>query len=150
MPLVIMIVERMNTAVSNAFNQQEMDVADANVYPTKQILEILGNILAENDEYCKTLLEKGLLTFLQSIYYDQSNCDLFLKLEVLFCWGNIAGGRYSQDLFNSITIQDLIRNISNLHQSQSDIDYEMARRTMLIICNFICECDDTVCSIFLI
>lgn len=144
MPVVVTAVKIMGSAVMSAFNCGEIDVSVANVYPTKQILEIIGNILAENDEYCKILLSNDLLVFLNSIYYDQSNTDELLRLEVLFCWMNIAGGRWSQVLFDATNINDLVSNITILHKIQTDVSYETARRSMVIICNFICECNDNV------
>ena len=144
MPVVKLAFSIMNEAVTNSFNQTEITVKDANRYPTKQLLEILGNILAENDEYCKYLLEFNLLPFLYSVYYDQNNNDVLLKLEVLFCWMNIAGGQYSQVLFNASNIQDLVNNVERINPNSSDIDYEVARRSIVILCNFICECDDNV------
>ena len=147
-PSVLSALAIMNTAVANAFNNSEIDMVFANVYPTKQIVEIIGNILAESDEYCKLLLDNNLLQLLHNIYYDQNNVDLLLKLEVLFCWMNIAGGQFSQVLFNSTNIQDLLANVAALQGTPNDVDYEMARRSMVIICNFICECDDNVFALF--
>ena len=144
MSVVVTTLQIMKTAVSNVFGATEMDISYANVYPTKQILEIFGNILAEDDNYCDVLLNNGMLEMLHSVYFDERNTDMLLKQEVLFCWMNIAGGRFSQVLFNSINVRDLIANVYALQQSQTDIDYEMARRSMVIVCNFICECDDNV------
>ena len=57
---------------------------------------------------------------------------------------NIGGGQYSQVLFNASNIQDLVNNVERINPNSSDIDYEVARRSMVILCNFICECDDNV------
>ena len=56
MPVVRLAFSIMNEAVTNSFNQTEITVQDANRYPTKQLLEILGNILAENDDIVNTFL----------------------------------------------------------------------------------------------
>ena len=69
---------------------------------------------------------------------------MLVKLEVLFCWMNIAGGTCSQQLFDSGILQILVNNITILSDQTSDLDFEASRRSMVILCNFICECSDSV------
>ena len=57
---------------------------------------------------------------------------------------NIAGGTCSQQLFDSGILQILVNNITILSDQTSDLDFEASRRSMVILCNFICECSDSV------
>lgn len=143
--LVVDLVIRLLTIMSNAVDASRAGLFDAaSNYPTKSILECLGNMFAENDLYTTKLIPLGLFTFLMNIYTDPNSDDLLIKLEVLFCWMNIAGGTYSQQLFDSGILQILVDNITALNDQSSDISFEASRRSMVVLCNFICECNDDV------
>ena len=143
--LTLDVVIRLVTILSNAVDASRTSQFDAAAnYPTKAILECLGNMFAENDVYATKLIPLGLLSFLLNIYTDPNNNDMLVKLEVLFCWMNIAGGTCSQQLFDSGILQILVNNITILSDQTSDLDFEAPRRSMVILCNFICECSDSV------
>ena len=111
-------------------------------YPTKSILETLGNIIAENDLYASYLLQNGYLAFLSRVYFDKNNGDFLLRLEVIFNWMNLSGGTCSQALYDTGILETLVGNVQALNPQSSSIEFEAARRSMVVICNFICECDD--------
>lgn len=114
-------------------------------YPTKSILECLGNIFSEDDSYTAHLISVGVLPLLHAIYQDPNNDDVLARLEVLFCWMNIAAGTQSQALYDTDILQLVLTNIIALNGNSSDLEFEAARRSMVILCNFICECNDAVC-----
>ena len=146
LPVVIKALSIMNNAVGASL-QGNFD-ATAN-YPTKSILECLGNIFSEDDSYAQKLIAIGLLPFLLNIYNDPNNDDYLARLEVLFCWMNIAAGTQSQALFNTGILQQIVDNITALNKDSTAIQFEAARRSMVILCNFICECNDKVGVAFL-
>lgn len=131
----------MSNAVQASINGQ---FEQSSNYPTKQIMETLGDILADNDVYGATLIQQGLLPFLQAVYFDKNNDDQLLRLEVIFCWMNISGGRNSQLLFDTGIFPTLVENVTALTPAADALCYEAARRSMVVICNFICECSDSV------
>ena len=96
--LVNMCMMIMSSAVQASLNGQFEQTSN---YPTKQIMETLGNILADNDVYGSVLIQQGLLDFLRGVYCDRNNDDQLLRLEVIFCWMNLSGGKNSQLLFDS-------------------------------------------------
>ena len=65
----------MSNAVQASINGQ---FEQSSNYPTKQIMETLGDILADNDVYGATLIQQGLLPFLQAVYFDKNNDDQLL------------------------------------------------------------------------
>lgn len=81
--LVNMCMMIMSSAVQASLNGQFEQTSN---YPTKQIMETLGNILADNDVYGSVLIQQGLLDFLRGVYCDRNNDDQLLRLEVIFCW----------------------------------------------------------------
>ena len=139
--LVIRLVTILSASV-DASRSSQFDAATN--YPTKAILECLGNMFAENDVYVAKLIPLGLFSFLLNVYTDPNNDELLVKLEVLFCWMNIAGGACSQQLFDSGILQILINNITQLSDQTDDMGFEASRRSMVVLCNFICECNDNV------
>lgn len=141
MPIISRILSILTEAVV-ASREGRFDVASN--YPTKSILENFGNICAENDAYVMQLIDNGFLSFLNLIYTDPNNDDALGKLEVLFCWMNVSGGKCSQVLFDTGLLQPIVENIVALNPQASDIQFEAARRSMVILCNFICECNDNV------
>lgn len=141
LPVVIKALSIMNNAVGASL-QGNFD-ATAN-YPTKSILECLGNMFSEDDSYAQKLIAIGLLPFLLNIYNDPNNDDHLARLEVLFCWMNIAAGTQSQALFNTGILQQIVDNITSLNKDSTTIQFEASRRSMVILCNFICECNDKV------
>ena len=141
LPVVIKALSIMNNAVEASL-QGNFD-ATAN-YPTKSILECLGNMFSEDDGYAQKLISIGLLSFLLNIYNDLNNDDHLARLEILFCWMNIAAGSQSQALFNTGILQQIVDNITTLDKNCTAIQFEAARRSMVILCNFICECNDEV------
>ena len=62
---------------------------------------------------------------------------------------NIAAGTQSQALFNTGILQQIVDNITALNKDSTAIQFEAARRSMVILCNFICECNDKVGVAFL-
>ena len=62
--------------------------------------------------YGATLIQQGLLPFLQAVYFDKNNDDQLLRLEVIFCWMNISGGRNSQLLFDTGIFPTLVENVT--------------------------------------
>ena len=63
-------------------------------------------------------------------------------MEVIFNWMNLSGGACSQALYNTGILETLVQNVQALSPQSSSIEFEAARRSMVVICNFICECDD--------
>ena len=141
MPIITRILSILTEAVV-ASREGRFDAASN--YPTTSILENIGNICAENDAYIMQMIDQGLLSFLNLIYTDPNNDDVLGKLEVLFCWMNISGGKCSQALFDTGLLQPIVANIVALSPQASDVQFEAARRSMVILCNFICECNDNV------
>ena len=141
MPIITRILSILTEAVV-ASREGRFDAASN--YPTKSILENIGNICAENDAYIMQMIDQGLLSFLNLIYTDPNNDDVLGKLEVLFCWMNISGRKCSQALFDTGLLQPIVANIVALNPQASDVQFEAARRSMVILCNFICECNDNV------
>lgn len=139
--LVNMCLVIMSSAVQASLNDQ---LEQSSNYPTKQILETLGNILADNDVYGAMLIQQGLLDFLRGVYCDRNNDDQLLRLEVIFCWMNLSGGKNSQLLFDSGIFPTMVENVTALSPAADSLCYEAARRSMVVICNFICECSDSV------
>lgn len=132
-------IKRMDQSVTASLEDR---LEDSLNYPTKSILETLGNIIAENDLYATYLLENGYLGFLSRVYFDKNNGDFLLRLEVIFNWMNLSGGACSQALYNTGILEMLVQNVQALSPQSSSIEFEAARRSMVVICNFICECDD--------
>lgn len=139
--LVNMCMMIMSSAVQASLNGQFEQTSN---YPTKQIMETLGNILADNDVYGSVLIQQGLLDFLRGVYCDRNNDDQLLRLEVIFCWMNLSGGKNSQLLFDSGIFPAMVENVTALSPTADSLCYEAARRSMVVICNFICECSDSV------
>lgn len=139
--LVNMCMMIMSSAVQASLNGQFEQTGN---YPTKQIMETLGNILADNDVYGSVLIQQGLLDFLRGVYCDRNNDDQLLRLEVIFCWMNLSGGKNSQSLFDSGIFPAMVENVTALSPTADAVCYEAARRSMVVICNFICECSDSV------
>ena len=139
--LVNMCMMIMSSAVQASLNGQFEQTSN---YPTKQIMETLGNILADNDVYGSVLIQQGLLGFLRGEYCDRNNDDQLLRLEVIFCWMNLSGGKNSQLLFDSGIFPAMVENVTALSPTADSLCYEAARRSMVVICNFICECSDSV------
>lgn len=139
--LVNMCMMIMSSAVQASLNGQFEQTSN---YPTKQIMETLGNILADNDVYGSVLIQQGLLDFLRGVYCDRNNDDQLLRLEVIFCWMNLSGGKNSQLLFDSGIFPAMVENVTALSPTADSLCYEAARRSMVVICNFICECGDSV------
>ena len=139
--LVNMCMMIMSSAVQASLNGQFEQTSN---YPTKQIMETLGNILADNDVYGSVLIQQGLLDFLRGVYCDRNNDDQLLRLEVIFCWMNLSGGKNSQLLFDSGIFPAMVENVTARSPTADSLCYEAARRSMVVICNFICECSDSV------
>ena len=132
-------VNVMNQSVNASLENR---LGDSLNYPTKSILETLGNIIAENDVYAAYLVEIGYLPFLSHVYFDNNNGDFLLRLEVIFNWMNLAGGTQSQTLYDTGILETLVGNVQALNEQSNSIEFEAARRSMVVICNFICECND--------
>ncbi|CBK23068.2 uncharacterized protein [Blastocystis hominis] len=132
-------IKRMDASVTASIEER---LEESLNYPTKSILETLGNIIAENDLYASYLLQNGYLAFLSRVYFDKNNGDFLLRLEVIFNWMNLSGGTCSQALYDTGILETLVGNVQALNPQSSSIEFEAARRSMVVICNFICECDD--------
>lgn len=139
MQLVGRCVQIMDQSVTASLENR---LDDSLNYPTKPILETLGNIIAENDVYARFLVENGYLPFLSRVYFDPNNSDQLLRLEVVFNWMNLSGGALSQSLYDTGILQTLVANVQALSPQSSPVEFEAARRSMVVICNFICECND--------
>ena len=63
-------IKRMDASVTASIEER---LEESLNYPTKSILETLGNIIAENDLYATYLLENGYLGFLSRVYFDKNN-----------------------------------------------------------------------------
>ena len=139
MPIVETIVETMRQSVRASLeNRMEATLQ----YPTKAILETLGNIIAENDEFAAFLVRCRYMELLHDVYFDPKNEDPYLRLEVIFNWMNLSAGNQSQVLFDTNILETLIKNVTALTPQADEVCYEAARRSMVVICNFICECSD--------
>ena len=133
------IVETMRQSVRASLeNRMEATLQ----YPTKAILETLGNIIAENDEFAAFLVRCRYMELLHDVYFDPKNEDPYLRLEVIFNWMNLSAGNQSQVLFDTNILETLIKNVTALTPQADEVCYEAARRSMVVICNFICECSD--------